>query len=296
MIRLVVLSGMSGSGKTLALRCLEDLGYFAVDNLPVALIDPFVKLLDRGDGEDPRGAFVVDVREKTHLEVMPQVLAELRRDERINLSVLYLEADEQTLIRRYSESRRPHPLARSGISIAEAISEERRLLERLRNDSDRVIATDAFNSHELRATVKEMMTAEGDGGRASLQCQIVSFGFKYGTPRDVDTILDVRFLSNPYFENDLRLLDGRDERVADFLSRNTDFDEFVGRIEELLSFLMPRYVAEGKSYFTLAVGCSGGRHRSVATAEHLARFLAQSGFPATTVHRDLQREGERIKG
>lgn len=198
-------------------------------------------------------------------------------------------------MRRYSESRRPHPLVLTEqTSILEAIQRERLLLAPLRQMADRVIASDEMSPHELRRVVQE--TLSGGSLLLALTCHVVSFGFKYGAPRDADMLLDVRFLQNPYFVPGLRPHDGRSPEVSAFLDTLPDYAPFLARVEDLLGFVMPRYVAEGKSYFTIGIGCTGGRHRSVAIAERLGRFLTQSGFPVTVTHRDIDREMERIKG
>lgn len=292
MSHLVLVTGLSGSGKTLALRCLEDMGYFAVDNLPVLLIGPFVDLLERGDEGRAHGAFVVDVRERDHLEALPDQLKSVRDRGTLKLSVLFFEASDDVLLRRFSESRRPHPLAQSdGLSVAEAIAHERRLLSALKERADRVITTDQLTPSTLRHTITETLT--GSPTQANLRIHLVSFGFKHGPPRDADMLFDVRFLANPHFVPGLRPLTGKEPGVAAYLEAQADYREFLSRIEGLLEFTMPRFVAEGKSYLTLAIGCTGGRHRSVAIAEHLGRFLSQRGYNPQVTHRDLEREPEQ---
>ena len=292
MIRVAMITGLSGSGKTLALRCLEDLGYFAVDNLPVPLIAPFIDLLDRGEDQEPRGAFVVDVREREQLATVPAILKELRSRSDVRISVLFLEAEDETLIRRYSESRRPHPLASSlGLGVAEAIREERSLLHALRRGADRILETDALSPHDLRRVIRETLSEEQRG--QEIHVQVVSFGFKYGTPKDIDLMLDVRFVENPYFEPTLRQLSGKDQPILDFLEEREEYREFREKLKDLLAFMMPRFIHEGKSYLTIAIGCTGGRHRSVALSEQLGHYLSQAGYPATVVHRDLERKAKQ---
>ncbi|MBP7148468.1 MAG: RNase adapter RapZ [Acidobacteria bacterium] len=291
MTDVVIITGLSGSGKTLALRSLEDMGYFAVDNLPIPLIRSFVELLDRAEGTMSLGALVVDVRERSNLEILPEVIADLRARPTVRLTILFLSAQEETLVRRFSETRRPHPLSGEGPSgVAEAIRREGQLLANLRALADRVIATDELSPHQLRRDLQESLSRTDV--RSTLLCQVVSFGFKYGIPRDADMVLDVRFLANPYFKSDLKGLDGQDERVIRFLENLPDYREFLGHVEGLLAFMMPRFVAEGKSYFTLAIGCTGGRHRSVALAERIAAWLRQTGYNVTTLHRDRTHEAE----
>ena len=292
MTRLVVITGLSGSGKTQALRCLEDMGYFAVDNLPIPLIPSFVELLGRSQGAEARGAFVADVRDSANLAGLPALLEDLRQREGLDVRLLFLEAQEETLVRRFSETRRPHPLDVGGATgVADAIRREASLLAELRAAADAVIGTDAMSPHELRRTVQNSL----DPGREAspLHVRVVSFGFKFGLPREADMVFDARFLPNPYFKPELRGKDGRDEAVSSYLEQQAGYREFAERVEDLLEFVMPRFVGEGKSYFTLGIGCTGGRHRSVALAERLAAWLRTAGYQATVTHRDLDRDAER---
>ncbi len=293
MTKLVVVTGLSGSGKTLALRCLEDMGYFAVDNLPVLLVGSFIDLLARGEEQEAQGAFVVDVRERGHLEALPAELKSIRARGAIDLKVLFFEATNETLLRRFSETRRPHPLAHAGgLGVAEAIARERQLLSGLKDLADRVIDTDGMSPSELRHVIHETLTGS-PAAHGALRVQVVSFGFKHGPSRDADIVLDVRFLTNPYFTPGLRHFTGRDSEVVQFLEGLPDYREFLSKVESLLEFLMPRYVLEGKSYLTIAIGCTGGRHRSVAIADRIAHFLNQRGYTAAVTHRDLDRESEQ---
>lgn len=289
MTNLVVITGLSGSGKTLALRSLEDLGYFAVDNLPLALVEPFVDLLGRGGAEEPNGAFVVDIRELRHSEASPVVLRSLRNRQDVALTIIFLEARESMLVRRFSESRRPHPLALvDDGGLVEAIRREQELLAEFRVLADRVISTDRMSPHDLRRLIQE--TVSGGRPEKQLRCEMISFGFKFGVPREADIMLDVRFLPNPFFQSSLRHMSGQDADVIDFLQKLPDYALFMDHAKGLLSFVMPRFVSEGKSYLTVAVGCTGGRHRSVVIAEELAGFLEKSGYDTTVRHRDLDRE------
>lgn len=292
MTRLVVVTGLSGSGKTQALRCLEDMGYFAVDNLPIPLIPSFVELLGRSQGAEARGAFVADVRDSANLAGLPAVLQDLRQREGLDLRLLFLEAQEETLVRRFSESRRPHPLDKgAGTAVADAIRAEASLLAELRAAADAVIGTDAMSPHELRRMVQNSLDPAREA--SPLHVRVVSFGFKFGLPREADMVFDARFLPNPYFKPDLRSKDGRDGAVSGYLEQQAGYREFAERVEELLGFVMPRFVGEGKSYFTLGIGCTGGRHRSVALAERLAAWLRGAGYQATVTHRDIDRDAER---
>ncbi len=295
MTHLALITGLSGSGKTLALRSLEDLGYFSVDNLPVSLIGPFVDLLDRG-GEEPRGALVVDARERSLLHELPELVEGLRAREDVKLFVVFLEARDDILIRRYKESRRPHPVSASAgsASVEDAIQHERSLLAPLRALADRVIQSDELSPHDLRRKIREGLSAEEGSG--AIRVEVVSFGFKYGMPRDADMVFDVRFVENPYFRADLRSLTGRDEGILEFLRGREEWVGFIERTEEMLGFVMPHFVHEGKSYLTVAVGCTGGRHRSVAAAEHFGRFLESKGYATSVTHRDLERKAKQEQG
>ncbi len=290
MTRIVIVTGLSGSGKTLAAKALEDSEYFSIDNLPVPLMLPFIELLDRGDAPGTKGAVVVDAREAEHLAALPEMIARLRSRDGLALSILFLEASDETIQRRFQASRRPHPLAMGSHGTLEtAIRRERELLSPLRALADRTIDTDDLTPHDLRRIVQDVVR---DGPRReTLRCSVVSFGFKYGGPNDADMVLDVRFLKNPYFVDRLKLQSGLDREVVDYLEQQADFGEYMKHVEELLEFVLPRFVHEGKSYLTLAIGCTGGRHRSVAIAERLARFIQERGYPATVDHRDLAREG-----
>ncbi|RMG44779.1 MAG: RNase adapter RapZ [Acidobacteria bacterium] len=289
MKRLVLVSGLSGSGKTLAMKSLEDLGYFTVDNLPVALIPPFIELLERGGDEEPRAAFVADAREREHLVSLPALVQELRDRPDVSLTVIFLEAAEDVLVRRFSESRRPHPLAQNEPArVAEAIRREVELLAPVRALADRIIVTDDLSPHDLRRLIRTEMA--GPAASSALRCHVVSFGFKHGLPRDADMVFDVRFVPNPYFRPALKPLTGSDRPVVEFLESQPVYRGFLERVEALLAFVMPRFVEEGKSVVTIAVGCTGGQHRSVAAAERIAAFLRREGYDCAVTHRDVERE------
>ena len=287
MERLVVITGLSGSGKSLAARCLEDLGFFCVDNLPVGLIPPFQELIPRSRDTIGDVALVIDAREGEFLKQFPETLAALR-DKRIPVSLVFLECSDDVLKRRFSESRRPHPMARGSATLDEALADERLALQPLRDTADSIIDTSQFTSHELRAFLKNAFgsPADHEGPKAN----VVSFGFKYGLPAEADLVFDVRFLPNPYFIDSLRPLDGRTEAVQAFLSRAAETGQFLQRLEDLLDFLIPLYKDEGKSYLTVCIGCTGGKHRSVALAERLGTHLESEGWPHTVSHRDLGKE------
>jgi UPF0042 nucleotide-binding protein len=287
MDRLVVITGLAGSGKTLAADCLEDLGYYCVDNLPVSLIPQFCDLLRRGRERIARAALVIDAREGRFLEAFPEILHGLRESQ-FPVHLLLLECSDDVLKRRFSESRRPHPMARGQDTLEQAIASERRALDPLRRVADRIVDTSRFTTHELRAFLKRaydpLETPEGP------RLQVISFGFKYGLPIEADLVFDVRFLPNPYFVDDLRALDGRDGPVREFVQRIELAGQFLDHLESFLEFLIPQYAVEGKSYLTVALGCTGGKHRSVALALELGERLARRGRSAAISHRDLGRE------
>ena len=287
MERLVIITGLSGSGKSLAARAFEDLGYFCVDNLPVALIPRFYELIQRSVDEIPRAALVVDIREKDFLTHVPETLRELR-NLGAPLQVTFFECDDDVLKRRFSTTRRPHPMASASGSLEQAIHDEREALATLREQADRIIDTSRFTAHELRAFLKNAY-GEHEATRGP-NVNVMSFGFKYGLPSEADLVFDVRFLPNPYFVEDLRPLNGRNEPVQRFLESKPETHEFLGRLKSFLDFLMPLYAAEGKTYLTVAVGCTGGKHRSVMLAERLLEHFTQSERPVSVNHRDLGKE------
>lgn len=287
MERLVAITGLSGSGKSLAVRCFEDLGYFCVDNLPVLLIPPFVELLQRTSDSMRGAAIVIDARERHFLEAFPETLRDLRGGS-VPVTVLFFECSDDVLKRRFSESRRPHPLESPSGSLEEAIRRERETLAPLRDLADRIIDTSRFTAHELRAFLRGSF---GDVQAGSgLNVNVVSFGFKYGLPSEADLVFDVRFLPNPYFVEDLRPLDGRAEPVRAFLEARDETTGFMDRLRALMEYLLPLYQAEGKSYLTVTIGCTGGKHRSVALAEELGGHFAEAGWNVSVAHRDLGRE------
>ena len=281
----IVLTGMSGSGKSQAIRALEDLGYFCVDNLPITLIPTLATLALRG-GEIDKVAIVVDVREKTLLSSFPKIFKRLRKMPRLNPVLIFLEASHDTLVRRFSETRRPHPLAHDR-SVSEGIRDERRHMEPIRKLADEIVDTSDMTVHELR---QFFMTLSRGRGHAKLVVTLLSFGYKHGLPVDADLAFDVRCLPNPHFVPTLRRRTGRDRGVIKFMERDASTREFIERLEQYVRYVVPHYVAEGKAYLTVAIGCTGGRHRSVMIAERLRRAIAD--IPGVTVrvrHRDLRR-------
>jgi UPF0042 nucleotide-binding protein len=280
----IVLTGLSGSGKSQAIRALEDLGYFCVDNLPTTLIPTLAKLSMRAGGDIEKVAIVVDVREGGFLSSFPKIFRRLRKMPKLNPILIFLEADHAALVRRFSETRRPHPLAPDR-SVSEGIRDERSRLNVIRDLADEIVDTSDMTVHELR---QFFMGLSRDRSRARLVVTVLSFGFKHGVPLDADLLFDVRCLPNPHFVPTLRRRTGRDRAVAAFLERDKSTRQFMDKMEEYLRYLMPFYVAEGKSYLTIAIGCTGGRHRSVMIAERLKRGLSDLGVARVRVrHRDL---------
>jgi RNase adapter protein RapZ len=279
---LVLLTGLSGSGKGSVLNTFEDLGFYCVDNLPVALIPKFSELYVEG-GEIERAALLVDAREGDQIDELPGIYRRLVNEHPATL--VFVEASDEALMRRFSETRRPHPLGRDG-SIAEGIREERRRMAPIRRLADVVIDTTKFNVHELRQFIIDRFQ---NPGRRPLLVSVVSFGFRYGIPTDADLVFDVRFLPNPHFVPRLRPFSGKDPRVARYIRSFPQTGEFLRRIESLLLYLIPHYIQEGKSYLTVALGCTGGRHRSVALAEIIKRAVKKKGYSAKVVHRDLDK-------
>ncbi len=277
---LVIITGMSGSGKASVLKAFEDLGYYCVDNLPVELIPRVVELAMQS-GEIRRTALVVDVREGSKFERLPGILQSMRR--MIPTKVVYLEASDAVLLRRFSETRRPHPLG-TDAPVKSALKTERRHLGAIRALADLVIDTSKFNVHELRAHITERFREQSSENSILVSC--VSFGFRHGVPEDADLVFDVRFLPNPHFVPEFRPLTGRDPRVAKYIRSFPQTKEFIRRISDLLIYLLPHYIHEGKSYLTIAFGCTGGQHRSVMIAEDVAKRLRGADYRVKVVHRD----------
>lgn len=277
---LVVITGMSGSGKASVLKAFEDLGYYCVDNLPVDLIPRFAELSRHSEFE--RTALVVDIREGRQLKKIPHMLEQLRKS--VDLKVIFLEANEQVLVRRFSETRRPHPLGKDE-RVPDAIARERQLLNEIRNLSDVIIDTSFFNVHELRAHAIDKFKKKDSDSAIRVSC--VSFGYKNGPPHDCDLLFDVRFLPNPHFVPSLRPLTGKNPKVAKYVMGFPQTREFIKRISELLVYLLPHYEHEGKSYLTIGFGCTGGKHRSVMMAEEVCRRLTKAKYKVSVSHRDI---------
>jgi len=278
---LVIITGMSGSGKASALKAFEDLGYYCVDNLPVQLIPRFAELAIQS-GEIQRTALVVDVREGSKLDQLPGILKNVKR--LIPTKVVFLEASDASLIRRFSETRRPHPLG-TDAPVKASLQAERRHLKSIRAIADVVIDTSKFNVHELRAHVIDQFKQQSSEKNILVSC--VSFGFKHGVPEDADLVFDVRFLPNPHFVPEFRPLTGRHPRVAKYIRSFPQTEEFIHRISELLVYLLPHYIHEGKSYLTIGLGCTGGQHRSVMIAQEISKAMRKAGYRVKVVHRDM---------
>jgi len=282
--RILIITGLSGSGKTHVARALEDIGWFCVDNLPSALIPPFAELI-RGSEELHRSALVVDMREREFLKQFPHVFRHLRGRGGVAASVLFLEADEKVLVRRFSETRRPHPLAINQPAI-EGIREEREALKPIRKMADLILDTSDFTVHQLRDYIREHYDVRHEA--APLVLSVTSFGYKYGVPSEADLVFDVRFLPNPNFVPSLKPLTGNHAAVVRFMRRQKDTGVFLDKMKSFLSFVVPRYIKEGKSYLTIGIGCTGGRHRSVMIANALGEALSGEGYPVRVRHRDLR--------
>ncbi|MHB1570035.1 MAG: RNase adapter RapZ [Solirubrobacteraceae bacterium] len=281
---LVVITGFSGAGKSTAMAAFEDEGYFCVDNLPPEMIRSLVELFMHAGSKVARAAIVSDARGGTHFEQLTAMLDQLRGSG-VRYRILFLEAGEQTLLTRYKETRRRHPLAPTG-SVTDGIQRERALLAPLRQRADVVIDTSGLTAAMLRRRLVDELLPSKTPGRLAVTFQ--SFGFKYGPSRDADLLLDVRFLPNPHYEPDLRPLTGADPAVVAFINREGALDEFYDHLHPLLDYLLPEYLAEGKAHLVVAIGCTGGRHRSVAIARQLAdRYTGREGYLVDVVHRDV---------
>ena len=282
--RFVILTGLSGSGKTQAIRALEDLGYFCVDNLPTEMIPSMAELATREDAGTGKVAIVVDVREGEFLARFPRTYRKLKTQRLVDPTLIFLEASDAALVRRFSETRRPHPLAPDR-SVSEGIAEERKKLDTIRSMADLILDTSNLTVHELRDNF--MGISRGGRAKAEMVVNLVSFGYKHGVPVDADLVFDLRCLPNPYFVDALRELTGRDWAVVRYMRRHPATQEFLDQLVSFLRFALPHYLQEGKAYLTVAVGCTGGRHRSVMMAEALKKSLAGAkGVRLRVKHRD----------
>lgn len=282
-MRLVIITGLSGAGKTQAVRCLEDMGFFCVDNLPPALIPRFAELV--GEGPMEKVALVMDVRGGKFFQGMAKALDYLEQ-QGLAYEILFLEASDETLVRRFKETRRRHPLSAQG-RILEGIVEERRRLEELRGKANKIIDTTELSPRQLREQVRELFGEDDDG---SLAITVMSFGFKYGIPLDADLVMDVRFLPNPYYDHRLRALTGHEKEVEEYVMNSDVSRTFMTKFGDLLDFLIPYYINEGKSHLGIAIGCTGGRHRSVTLAKKIGEILKSKQLKVTVKHRDVDRQ------
>ena len=280
---LVIVTGISGAGKASALKAFEDLGFHCVDNLPLEMLPHFAGLVSQS-ADVERAAIVVDVREGAILDQLPEILKKIKK--LLRTRVVFLDAQDAMLVRRFSETRRPHPLGKSE-TVWRSIVEERQLLDPIRNVADTLIDTSNFNVHELRANILARFGREEEARRLLVSC--LSFGFKNGVPLDADMVFDVRFLPNPHFVAEFRKKTGLDPKVAAYVRSFPQTGEFLNRISDLMLYLLPHYVEEGKSYLTVAFGCTGGQHRSVMMAEELAKRLKKAGYQVKALHRDIGR-------
>ena len=283
-LRVVVVTGLSGSGKSTAIKAFEDLDYFCVDNLPVVLLADFLKLREKSSEDLYHIALGMDIRERSFLESYPRVFSELRERD-TNLEILFLEAADEALQRRFSQTRRKHPLVGTG-TVLDRIRAERERLKHLKEMATRVIDTSNLNVHELKRMISRLYTVYPE--EDTLQVNVLSFGFKYGVPAEADIVMDVRFLPNPFFIKELRDLNGTQDPVIRFVIQQGQTQVFLDKFTDLINYLLPRYREEGKNYLTIAVGCTGGKHRSVVVTEQLKVQLAGLGYPVTAGHRDVE--------
>jgi RNase adapter protein RapZ len=280
---IIIITGFSGSGKSTAIAALEDAGYYCVDNMPVALLPDFLKLPIESGADFAGCAFVMDLREHGFLSKYAGVMESLKKTG-CSIEIVFLEADEKTLLQRYKQTRRHHPLA-AGKSLIEGIRAEKKLLQDLRKSAERVIDTSTFNVHELKSMVLHI--AQNCTSLTPMAIQVMSFGYKYGIPLDADLIIDVRFLSNPYFVPKLKQLDGESKKIQDFVLKDPETALFLRKYLDLLDYLIPLYEKEGKAYLTIAIGCTGGRHRSVVIARAVGEHLLALQKQITITHRDI---------
>lgn len=283
-LKFIVISGLSGSGKSNAIKCFEDQGYFCIDNLPPVLLPKLVDLFVQTRSEVSKVALGIDIRERSFLGEFFKVYDALQEDG-YRMELIFFEARDETLIRRFSETRRIHPLA-AGKPVLEGISHEREILKQLRERADRVIDTTETNVHQLRAILNQIYFKENKSRK--LQISLISFGYKHGVPFDADLLLDVRFLPNPHFEPELKMKTGLAPEVIKFVSQFPDAFSFIGKVTDMMEFLVPRYEMEGKSYLTMGIGCTGGRHRSVVIVNFLMDYFQKKGYLCSVRHRDIE--------
>jgi UPF0042 nucleotide-binding protein len=283
-MRLVIVTGLSGSGRSATLKAFEDMGFYCVDNLPLMLLTAFVEFVQKSE-EALQPVIGIDIREKDFSERFPALYGELKSKGH-TVELIFLDATDQTIVRRFSETRRPHPLARGTTPLLDGIKRERAALAEVKKLADQIIDTSDFTIHDLRQTI-ERHYASGDAARPMV-ITLLTFGYKFGIPYDLDLLFDLRFLPNPYFVTELRSRTGEDPKVREFIMARPDSLEFITRLHGFIEYLLPRYRSEGKSYLTIGFGCTGGRHRSVAISLMIAERLRQSGYDVILKHRDKE--------
>jgi len=283
-IRFVIITGLSGSGKSTAIKALEDIGFFCVDNLPVILLPKFLELRLQAPGEISRVAFVMDIRERGFLKEYPQIFKELKKEGYL-METIFLECSDEILLRRFSETRRSHPLA-EGKSVIEGIKLERERLSNLKSTADKVIDTSNYNVHQLKDAIYKYFSEASSLKKMTIN--LLSFGFKYGLPYDADLTMDVRFLPNPYFIEELKNLTGENTEVSNYVLKRSETKKFIKKFSDLIHFLVPLYEKEGRVYLTIAIGCTGGKHRSVAIINELAKSLDKEKYAVSIRHRDIE--------
>lgn len=281
--RIVIVTGLSGSGKSSALNALEDCGYFCIDNLPILLLPKFLALHNQSNPEFNKLGIGMDMREKRFVYWFQEIFSQIEA-QKYRLEILFLEASDHVLVKRFSETRRPHPLAQEG-NLLEGIRRERELMQPVRDVANEIVDTSKTNIHQLRDLIKLRFAQPETGHRMSIE--FLSFGYKYGVPPEADIIMDVRFLPNPFYLDELRELDGRDHRIVEYVMNSEESTQFVRQFGNLLEFVLPLYAREGKSYLTIAVGCTGGQHRSVTITNELAQRLDGTPFNVSVRHRDI---------
>lgn len=289
-LEFTVITGLSGAGKSEAVRCFEDMGFFCIDNLPTTLIPKMAELCSLPGSKIKKVALVSDVRGGEFFDALFESLRELK-SKNIDYQILFLEASDEELVKRFKETRRRHPLAEGG-QIIEGIERERRLLNSLRGSADMIIDTTSIETYQLKDQIRSSFL--GKQKQKAVMNTVISFGYKYGVPIDADIVFDVRFLPNPYYIESLRSLNGEDQAVKDFVLKRPETRTFLKQFQKLLAFLLPHYISEGKTHLTVAIGCTGGIHRSVALANEIAAFLSKKNYNVTVRHRDVGRNKQRV--
>lgn len=290
-INFVIITGLSGAGKTKTVGVMEDLGYYCIDNLPPTLINDFIKIAQSTEGKINKICAVIDIRSKDFLKQFPDIVKELKKREDINLKIIFLEASVETLVKRFSETRRKHPFDESvSVSLEDKIKEEMNCLAEIKEMADIVLDTTHFKVQDLKRKIIDILTLPEE---KALSILIITFGYKYGVPLQSDIVLDLRFIPNPFYEEDLTFKSGLDEEVQEYVLSFEETKEFLDKFMDFLLFLIPFYIREGKSYLTISLGCTGGHHRSVAIGEILYKRLKEKGFVVSVEHRDLKNEDRK---